>query len=381
MKFYECMRVLNLSLDKAILEKDSPVQKRLLSLAQQMDKLTVLVPGEKDEERELSAHLNVYSVSGSKLVQLWKLWRVGKKVLTSRNPSFDLGVGVLPLEKGELASFDLITAQDTAYLGLLAYLLARHCKLPLEVQVHGLEKFSGLRMRIARHILKKTSRIRVVSERLKQLLITDYRLSATKIYVLPVITQITSSEKSYKRKTVPVPFTFLTVGRLVPVKNIALQIHAFARLAREYPQVHLRIVGDGPLAASLKLQVESLKVQDKVSFEGHQKELGRQYEEADAFLLTSDYEGWGRVALEAAAHGLPIIMTNVGLANEALHHDKECIVIPVGDELQLLGAMQELVDKPGLRERLGKVAYKTFKSLPGKEEQIRQQVSEWRSLR
>ena len=58
-------------------------------------------------------------------------------------------------------------------------------------------------------------------------------------------------------------------------------------------------------------------MEDKVFLKGI-KDLHKYYEEADAFLLTSDAEGWGRVVLEAAAHGMPIIMTNVGLAQEII---------------------------------------------------------------
>ncbi|MEK7169918.1 MAG: glycosyltransferase, partial [Patescibacteria group bacterium] len=134
------------------------------------------------------------------------------------------------------------------------------------------------------------------------------------------------------------------------------------------------------LKASLKLQVKSLKLEDKVFFEGYQKDLHKYYEEADAFLLTSDAEGWGRVVLEAAAHGMPIIMTNVGLAQEIIKNDESGFIIPVGDERELVLAMQEFIGSPELRVRLGEGALRAFKGLPKDEEQIRKQVTEWRSL-
>lgn len=430
------MRVLNLSLDKNIVEKDSAVQRRLIALAEEIaekvkhhplasqtrhspstegerkrkefrEGLTVLVPGEKDEVHYVSPHLTVYSFGGLKLLQLWKMWRVGKKILSGDssfhkgggesarrrilNPSSNSEVGVLPsratleasarrVEKGELRPCDLITVQDVYFVALIGYLLSRRFHVPLEVQVHGLEKFEGFRKQLAQYVLRKASRIRVVSERLLQLLTTNYRLPTTKMYKLPVYTQIEAPQRTVKRKTVPYPFTFLTVGRLVPVKNITLQIKAFAKVAEKVPHIRLRIVGDGPLRESLQSEVKSLKLEDKIIFEGYQKDTGRFYREADAFLLTSDYEGWGLVVLEAAAHRLPIIMTDVGLAREVIKNEESGFIIPAGDEHELVLSMKEFLDKPELRQRLGEAAFQIFKKLPSQQEQLQKQLVEWRAL-
>ena len=55
------------------------------------------------------------------------------------------------------------------------------------------------------------------------------------------------------------------------MKNIGLQLQALARVAEKVPHVRLRIMGDGPLKASLKLQVKSLKLEDKVFLKGIKK--------------------------------------------------------------------------------------------------------------
>ena len=407
------MRVLNLSLDKKILEKDSAVQRRLVALAEGIvgkakhhplasqtrhspstegerkrkeikEGLTVLVPGERDEAKEISAYLTAYSFGGPKWLQLWKMWRKGEQIL-SRNPSSDSEVGGLPFTKGELRC-DLITVQDKAYHALIAYLLARRFKIPLEIQVHGLEKFCGARKWVAGFVLRRADKIRVVSERLKRELDSRFKIHDSRIYELSVYTQM--GERGEKgengergEKGAKQPFTFLTVGRLAPVKNIALQIRAFARVIKESPQARLRIVGDGSLRESLKLQVESLKLEDKIIFEGRQENLAQYYEEADAFLLTSDSEGWGLVALEAAAYGLPIIMTDVGLAGEFIRDGENGLVIPVGDEDALVVAMKRLIEDADLRARLGAAARSAFGGLPTPAAQIEKQVEEWRGLR
>ena len=390
------MKVLNFSLDRTILEKDSAVQKRLIALAEKAGKITVFVPGMKDEKQELSEHLTVYSFGGSKLLQLFKMWRMGKRLLRSRDSSFFKGGAEslrrrilnpsalqnepLPLTKRELRPYDLITVQDPYFLGFLAVKLSEKFLVPIEVQIHGFEKMEGGRARLARFVLERAAKIRVVSERLKREITTRYALHATRFYILPVYTQIEISQRIVKRKTVPYPFTFLTVGRLVSVKNIALQINAFAKVAKEIPHIRLRIVGDGPERAKLELEARSLKLEASVVFEGYQNNLGRFYEEADAFLFTSNSEGWGRVVLEAAAHKLPIIMTDVGLAREVIKNEESGLVIPVGDERELTLAMKEFLDKPELRVRLGEAAFKIFKSFPLRDAQIQKQIEEWKHI-
>lgn len=354
------MRILNLSLDKRIIERDSAVQRRLIALAEKTGEITVLVPGERNRIEQLSEHLLCQFVGGVKFFQFLKLWSKSSKALRAKR-------------------YDLITVQDAYFLGFLGYKLSLRFKIPLEIQVHGLERFFGIRKQIAGFVLLKAQKIRVVSERLRRFLNSEFNIQNSKIYVLPVYTQREAPKSSTKRKTIPYPFTFLTVGRLVPVKNISLQIRAFAKIAKEVPHVRLRIVGSGPERTNLQLETRSLKLEASVVFEGEQGNIDRFYEEADAFLLTSDSEGWGLVALEAAAHRLPIIMTDVGLAREVIHNEESGFIIPVGDEHELVLAMQEFLDKPELRARLGEGAYRAFRALPESDEHIQKQIEEWRT--
>ena len=95
----------------------------------------------------------------------------------------------------------------------------------------------------------------------------------------------------------------------------------------------LHIVGSGPDEKKLKSYVARLGLEQHVVFHGYQSgyALGMFYRECDAFLLTSDYEGWGMVIIEAAAAGLPIIMTDVGCAGEIIIHGESGLVVPPGE--------------------------------------------------
>jgi glycosyltransferase involved in cell wall biosynthesis len=365
-----------LSLDRSVHDANSPVAKRIAALSIAAGEIVVLTPE-----------------TGNRVLAFFRLWRKANKLLT-----YNLQLTRLPTrlrsaclcrhgrqangQVGGQATYNLITVQDTAYLALLAYLLAKKSRLPFEVQVHGFERCTGIRAVVTKFVLQRATQIRVVSSRLRQLLTTNYKLPTTKLYTLSIYTQThpTSILPSKERRKPDSPFTFLTVGRLVPVKNIEIQIEAFAQLEKEFPDTRLIIVGDGPLRGSLQFQVESLRLKDKILLEGRQEDVGKYYAEADAFLLTSDLEGWGVAVTEAAAYSLPIIITDVGLAGEFIKGDENGLVIPVGDTAALVSAMKRLATYASLRKRLGEAALRAFEALPAPKEQIQKQVAAWKSF-
>ncbi len=87
-------------------------------------------------------------------------------------------------------------------------------------------------------------------------------------------------------------------------------------------------------------------------------------------MLTSNYEGWGLAAVEAASYGLPIIMTNVGCAGELIKDGVSGLVVPVGDQKKLTEAMGQLIVDKELREALGQNAAKSVRNLLNKEENL-----------
>ena len=149
---------------------------------------------------------------------------------------------------------------------------------------------------------------------------------------------------------------------------------------REFTQARLRIVGSGVLDDVLKSHVRRLKLKDRVVFDGQQKNLARFYEAADVFLLTSNSEGWGVAIVEAAAFGVPIIMTDVGCAGEFIKNEENGIVIPVRNEDMLVSAMRRVMQDMTLRARLSSAARRSFESLPSAEEHIQKQAAAWRTL-
>src|SRR3989344_4360354 len=368
------MKILNLSLDKSILDRNSKTARRIVEYGDLADSYIVVVPDKDYKEIRLSEKVFVYGSGGNnKIFQLINVYRVAKKLLKN-------------------GKFDLITVQDQYYLALVGRILAKKFKIGLELQIHGFEKYSGLRKIIADFAILRASAIRCVSQRLKRQLVRDFGVREEKITVAPIYSESIKFIKSkvHKVDNEDNNFIFLTVGRLVPVKNISLQIRAMAKLVEsekskvESKKIELWIVGDGPEKSNLKSQIlaspagrSKLKLENNVKLLGWQNDTDKFYSQADAFLLTSDYEGWGMAIVEAANHGLPIIMTDVGCAGELIKDGESGIVIPVNDQSKLEEAMIRIINNDSLRKKLAEGALSATKKLPNKEEILSLYKQSW----
>ena len=103
--------------------------------------------------------------------------------------------------------------------------------------------------------------------------------------------------------------TIVTAGRLVPQKNMALLVQAFAELPADAVD-KLLILGDGPERDTLLLQVSALGLSDRVNFLGQVDDVSPYLGNACAVVVSSDWEGFGMVAAEALSLGTPVISTD-----------------------------------------------------------------------
>jgi len=147
----------------------------------------------------------------------------------------------------------------------------------------------------------------------------------------------------------------LSVGRLKPQKNHKLLIKAFERL-RDTREARLIILGTGELETELREYIEAHGLTGEVVLAGHVSDMTAWYESADLFVLSSDYEGFGNVIVEALACGLPVVSTDCksGPA-EILENGRYGRLVPVGDVDALTRAMAEVLttdfDREVLRRR------------------------------
>ena len=302
------MRVLQISADRSkrgILYPDSAAFKRQEAYARTFGNLDVIafsLEGDPVDTIE-AGPLRIFPTNAPlKLLYGWYAMRVART----------------------LPKPDVVTTQDPFETGWAASLIARKLQVPLHVQVHTdflspeYAKHSiinRIRVYIARKVLARATRIRTVSHRIKESL-QKWGITAP-ITVLPIYVD-TSVARNVEDITRSRPFTrfhtkVLVVARLEPEKDVALAIFSFAESAPD--TACLIIVGDGSDRHRLEELARTLNVQERVFFEGTQ-EPAVYYALCDLVLVTSRYEGYGMVIIEALAVGKPVISTDVGVARE-----------------------------------------------------------------
>lgn len=356
------MKVLNLSLDKKILDKDSDVAKRAIAYGKKLDKYFIIVPG-KNINLDLAANIKVQGIGASNKFQiLFKIFQFLDKHLKEQH-------------------YDLITVQDVYYLASVAINLASKYRLKTEIQVHGLEKMTFFRRAIAKSNLTQAHLIRTVSQYFKDKIIKEFGIKADKIYISPVAIDknkmLKERDFSLKEKY-PNDFIFLTVGRLVAVKNIAMQIEALAKLGNQ--QTILVIVGDGPEKDALLSLTKKLKIEDRIVMTGWVDDLADYYRSADCLLLSSDNEGYGMVVAEAVLSGLPVIMTNVGVAGELVENDVSGLIVPTGNQNKFTEAMNRVANDQNLLQKFSTntVLYKD--KILSQEELAENIINNWKKI-
>lgn len=134
-----------------------------------------------------------------------------------------------------------------------------------------------------------------------------------------------------------------TVAGMYKRKGIAELIDAFAQIAKDFPQVHLYLVGNGPDRATFELQAQSTPVSDRIHFEGFQPEPQRYLKATDIFVLASHRDPSPLVIPEAREAGCAIIASNIDGIPEALDQGQAGVLVPPADSSELAGALWQLL--------------------------------------
>ena len=154
------------------------------------------------------------------------------------------------------------------------------------------------------------------------------------------------------------PLRLLYVGRLVPFKNVAALVAAVAHLQERGLGVTLTIVGDGALRERLRQQISRGGVRD-VTFCGFLTgdRLVEAYVGADALVLPSLNEPWGLVVNEAAACGIPSVVSNrAGAARDLIREGETGFTFDPTSSGDLEQSLERLACDPGLCRRMGEAA-------------------------
>lgn len=156
------------------------------------------------------------------------------------------------------------------------------------------------------------------------------------------------------------PPRLVYVGRLSPEKGVAHLVEAMALLKAQWfrPLPSITLIGGGPEQKTLETKVKEAGCEQQISFVGQldRDQLSGQLSQADLCVQPSLTEGFSKAWLDAMAHGLPVLASEVGAARAALGGDGERgWLVPPGDTNALADALQRVLtdpmDWPSLRRR------------------------------
>lgn len=160
-------------------------------------------------------------------------------------------------------------------------------------------------------------------------------------------------------------FVWISIGRLTAAKDYPNLLHAFSKVHRQIPEAQLWVIGEGEDKQILLSLVETLNLAEHVTFLGIQENISDWLSAADAFVLSSAWEGLPMVVLEAGSVGQPVVVTDVGGNREIVKHQENGWLVPARDSDALAQAMITVMQLPpekriALGEQLRQFIYENY---------------------
>jgi sugar transferase (PEP-CTERM/EpsH1 system associated) len=251
-------------------------------------------------------------------------------------------------------------AWGTLIEGLVAARLAR---VPVVVHgEHGTLQLRGYQRWVQRRAWSAADRVLAVSSRLAERMSAETGFPLRRIETIRNgvdLTRFGRVSRAKARAALGLSHGELaigTLGRLVPVKNQALLIDAARLLHERGVEATVMIAGDGPLRQELEAQAAAAGVGDRVRLLGHRSDPEVVLSALDVYVLTSTSEGLPNTVLEAMATGLPVVVTQVGGADELVQHNVTGFLVPSAAPDALARTLATLLGDEGLRRTTGAAA-------------------------
>lgn len=234
-----------------------------------------------------------------------------------------------------------------------APLVIRECVSP-SLMIPKTARFYNLKKKLLSYAYKKADTLVAITKAMQMDMEEAFHADSKKISVIyngveflsEDTTEPISSNTADNDKTI----RLLNIGRLVAQKNQILLLDAFAQLDKRFV---LDIVGEGPEREVLEKRSRKLGVKDRVTFHGYQSNVSQFYQVADVFVLSSDFEGFPNVLVEALYHGCQVVSTSCPTGpDEILDNGRYGKIVPCRDATELTKAIKEIVKNPFEVEKL-----------------------------
>ena len=348
---------------------------RMMGYAEHLDEYVIVANSYKRhglKPRRLAPHVEAIPTDAFCFADsFFRMLRIGARVLRERR------IGI-------------VQAQDPFFTGLAAALLGWRFGVPVIVCVYGPNVFDPhwlashwshpLLARIGRWVLRRAHGIQVDGKMTARSLI-DAGFESGRVHVKPMVPANLDRFLAIERAAREFP-RVLFAGRLALQKNLPLLIDAARLLHARGHRFELLIVGDGPDEARLRAHAAKSGLNGAVQFRPavSRDEIADVFASADVFALSSDYEGYPRVLMEAAAAALPIITTAVSGSDESVADGASGWIVPVGDTAAFAEKLDLLLGDADLRARMGAAAREHARARLDPAANTPAQLAIWRAL-
>lgn len=257
---------------------------------------------------------------------------------------------------------DLIAAHSSK-AGILSRLAAARTGKPCVFTAHGWafsEGVSPLKSRIyqmaERFAARRTDRIICVSDYDRLLAIkTKVAAGEQLVTIHNGISMIKTEPEARQDKEI----RMIMVARFCEPKDHALLFSAVKNL-QTHQSFRLQLVGDGPNFNQCKNLAAQLGIAHLVDFLGPRLDVPALLQQADLFVLCSNWEGFPITVLEAMRAGLPVVCSDVGGCSEAVLEGETGYLVPRGDLQSLQKRLAELIENEQLRRQMGEAGHARF---------------------
>ena len=246
---------------------------------------------------------------------------------------------------------------------ILGRIAARFAKLPAIVHLHDMLPLTPLLRILQRALAPWTAAAIAVSQTVYEVATGEYAISVKRVEVIHNGHDInrfsTPSQDARFRirqelgldEVIPV---IGLIGRIVnTIKGHELMIRAMPQLLEGCPSAVLVIVGDGPDRQMCELLVKEFGLSSKVRFAGQRSDIPDLLAAMDVVTMPSLSEGFGYVALEAAAAGRPVVAFRSGGIPEVVVHAKTGLLVSEGDICGLAEALKQVLSDRDFAQSLG----------------------------
>jgi len=293
-------------------------------------------------------NLNIYSVKKGIFKLIKKLQQLKPDIVFG-------GIGHLNISLAVFIPFLRRVLPETKFVARQSNILTINNKQ---------EKHPSIHEWLYKRVYSNYDKVICQSKYMQEDLVTNYNFPITKTEIIYNPIDIKRVINLYK---LPIKYPFgedtinlINVGQFRYQKRHDLLLYTFAKLDNRYT---LTLIGDGEKRDELKRLAKELDILDRVAFLGHQKNPYAYLRGADLFVLTSEFEGFPNVVLEANLCGLPVVaFETIGVNDEVIKEGINGVLVPFADTRKLYNTIKNInikeFDKSKMQEMI-KEGYST----------------------